>query len=38
MEKQFKFEPKLRYATYALMGIGIIAIGIGFVLTLKGAG
>lgn len=31
MEKQFKFEPKLRYATYALMGIGIIAIAIGFV-------
>ncbi len=30
MEKQFKFEPKLRYATYALMGIGLIAIGIGF--------
>jgi hypothetical protein len=32
MEKQFKFEPKLRYATYALMGIGIIAIGVGFAL------
>jgi len=31
MEKQFKFEPKLRYATYTLMGIGIIAIAIGFV-------
>jgi hypothetical protein len=31
MEKQFKFVPKLRYATYALMGIGIIAIAIGFV-------
>jgi hypothetical protein len=30
MEKQFKFVPKLRYATYALMGIGIIAIAIGF--------
>ncbi len=32
MEKQFKFVPKLRYATYALMGIGIIAIAIGFAL------
>ena len=30
MEKKFEFTPKLRYLTYALMLIGIIALVVGF--------
>ena len=30
MEKKFEFTPRLRYITYALMAIGIIAVVVGF--------